>query len=231
MSNKLAKDLGDKSIVSFKIGGNEIKLSPQIVQEYVVGTNADITAQEYKYFVELCKVRGLNPFLREAYLIKYSSNNPAQIVVGKDAIIKRAVMHKSFNGREQGIIIQKLSDESIEYRKGTFKLKDDKEKLVGGWAKVYRKDWDYPVEVTVAFDEVAQHKTDGTLNSSWNLKGATMVEKVAVVRALREAFVEDLSGMYDSDEVWESEALQHKEVIVVQPDEEEQEEEIITEDE
>jgi phage recombination protein Bet len=148
--------------------------------------------------VELCKVRKLNPFLKEVYLIKYG-NQPAAIVVGKDAILKRAINHKGFNGREQGVIVQK-KDGSVEERKGTFRLKD--EAIVGGWAKVYRKDWEYPVYVTVAFDEVAQRKRDGTLNVNWEGKGATMVEKVALVRALREAFVEDLGGMIDEDEAW-----------------------------
>ena len=52
----------------------------------------------------------------------------------------------------------------------------------------------------MAFDEVANKKKDGSLNSNWAGKGATMVEKVAKVRALRETFIEDLSGMYDADE-------------------------------
>ena len=86
----------------------------------------------------------------------------------------------------------------------TFKLPNDV--LVGAWAKVYRKDWDYPVYVTVGFDEVAQRKSSGDLNANWSKKGATMVEKVALVRALREAFVEDLGGMIEEDEIWKDEA-------------------------
>ena len=98
-------------------------------------------------FTELCKSRKLNPFLKEAYIIKYG-NNPAQIVVGKDAILKRAINHPQFDGREQGIIVQK-QDGTIEERKGTFHVKD--ESVVGGWAKVYRKDWAHPTYITVSF--------------------------------------------------------------------------------
>lgn len=188
--------------VEYKIDDTEIKLTQKIVQEYIVSGNAQITLPEFKMFTELCKVRKLNPFLKEAYLIKFGSQ-PAQMVVGKDAILKRAIQNKSFDGREQGIIIQK-EDGSIEERKGTFKLQN--ETLVGGWAKVYRKDWTYPVYITVSFDEVAQKKNDGTLNSNWFSKGATMVEKVALVRGLREAFVEELGGMYDETEATLSDA-------------------------
>ena len=183
-------------MVEYKIDDTEIKLTQKIVQEYIVSGNAQITLPEFKMFTELCKVRKLNPFLKEAYLIKFGSQ-PAQMVVGKDAILKRAIQNKSFDGREQGIIIQK-EDGSIEERKGTFKLQN--ETLVGGWAKVYRKDWTHPVYITVSFDEVAQKKNDGTLNSNWFSKGATMVEKVALVRGLREAFVEEIGGMYDETE-------------------------------
>lgn len=185
--------------VIYEIDGNEIKLTMDIVQRFITG-NAAITLPEFKFFTELCKVRKLNPFLKEAYLIKFG-NNPAQIVVGKDAILKRAIMNKNFNGREQGIIVVN-SEGKVEERKGTFRLPN--EMLVGGWARVYRKDHDHPTEITVSFDEVAQHKSDGSLNTNWEKKSATMVEKVALVRALRETFAEDFGGMIDEDEMWDN---------------------------
>ncbi len=99
---------------------------------------------------------------------------------------------------ESGIIIKK-DDGKIEERQGTFKLED--EQLVGGWARVYRKDWSHPTYSSVSFNEVAQKTGQGQLNSNWANKGATMVEKVAKVRSLRETFVEDLGGMYEAEEV------------------------------
>lgn len=192
------KEVKQEVSVEFDVDGSHIRLTPSIVQNYIVGSDSQITMQEFKFFTELCKVRKLNPFTKEAYLIKFGTQ-PAQIVVGKDAILKRAILNKNFNGRQQGVIILTDKNEVIE-RNGTFKLPT--EKLVGGWAKVYRKDWDFPVYITVAFDEVSQRKSNGELNSNWVSKGATMVEKVALVRALREAFVEDLGGMIDEDEAW-----------------------------
>lgn len=204
-----------RTIIEYEVDGSVVKLSPSIVKNYIVGDpKVEVTDQEYKFFVELCKVRKLNPFLKEAYLIKFGSQ-PAQIVVGKDAILKRAVKHPQFNGREQGIIVVSKEGEVIE-RKGTFKLPE--EMLVGAWAKVHRKDWEYPVEVTVSFDEVAQKKNDGNLNSNWFKKGATMVEKVALVRALREAFVEDLGGMIDQDEAWQVQPNSEEKVAQEEPE-------------
>lgn len=185
-------------MVKFDVEGQEIKLTPKIVQEYIVGTDVPITNQEFKLFTELCKVRKLNPFLREAYLIKYSPKIPAQLVVGKDAILKRAVLNPNYDGIESGIIVQK-DDGTVEERQGTFRL--ETEQLVGGWARVFRKDWSHPTYSSVSFNEVAQKTNQGQLNSNWNTKGATMVEKVAKVRALRETFVEDLGGMYEAEEM------------------------------
>ena len=195
MSNEKEKT---ELTVVYEVEGQKIKLTPSIVQQYIVGTNAKITLQEFKLFTELCKVRKLNPFLREAYLIKYKEGTPAQLVVGKDAILKRAVLNPNYDGMESGIIIKK-DDGKIEERQGTFKLED--EQLVGGWARVYRKDWSHPTYSSVSFNEVAQKTGQGQLNSNWANKGATMVEKVAKVRSLRETFVEDLGGMYEAEEV------------------------------
>lgn len=192
------KELEERMTVKYEIDGREIKLSPKIVKEYLVNGNAEITNAEFKLFTELCVARKLNPFLKEAYIIKYSNSSPASIVVGKDAILKRAVLHPKYNGMKSGIYVTNENGEIIK-RNGTFKLPS--EELVGGWAEVYRKDWDNSIESSVSLEEAIQKKNDGTPNSNWAKQPATMIEKVAKVRALRETFVEDLGGMYDADEM------------------------------
>lgn len=199
MSNEV-KTQGNKEVaVIYDVDGEQIKLTPKIVQEYIVGTDAQITMPEFKMFTSLCKARKLNPFLKEAYCIKYGKQ-PAQIVVGKDAVLKRAILNPNFDGIESGVIVQCIETGEVIERKGTFYIKAE-EKLVGGWARVYRKNWTHPTYCSVSFDEVAQTKSDGSLNSNWTGKGATMVEKVAKVRALRETFVEELGGMYEAEEI------------------------------
>lgn len=187
---------GKEIEVVYKINDEEIKLTPTIVQNYIVGTDSKITLPEFKFFTELCKAQKLNPFLKEAYCIKYG-NQPAQIVVGKDVFLKRAIAHPQYDGKESGVIVQD-KDGNIVEKKGCFVAPD--EKLVGGWAKVHRKDREYPEYMSVSFDEVAGKKSGGELNSSWKTKSATMVEKVAKVRALREAFIEEFQGMYIEEE-------------------------------
>lgn len=197
MNNKEELQKNNLAVV-YEVDGQQIKLTPKIVQDYIVGTNAQITMPEFKMFTELCKVRGLNPFLREAYLIKYSNNQSASIVVGKDAILKRAVLNSKYNGMKSGIYVINETGEEIK-RTGTFKLPN--ETLVGGWAEVFRKDWDNSIESSVSLEEAIQRKGNGEPNSNWSKQPATMIEKVAKVRALREAFVEDLGGMYEAEEM------------------------------
>ena len=201
MSNtETKKEKTKKEIeVVYEADGEQIRLTPSIVQNYIVGTDAQITIPEFKFFASLCKARGLNPFLKEAYCIKYGKD-PAQIVVGKDAVLKRAIKNPNYDGMESGVIVQNKETSEIIERKGTFYLRDS-ENIIGSWAKVYRKDWQHPTYCSVAFDEVAQKKNDGKLNFNWSGKGATMVEKVAKVRALRETFVEEVGGMYASEEM------------------------------
>ena len=196
--NKKTEENKNELMVEYEAGGQKIKLTPAIVQNYIVGTDARITIQEFKFFTELCKARGLNPFLKEAYLIKYSEKQAAQLVVSKDVILKRAVLHPQYDGKESGLII-KNQDGIIEERNGCF-WDPTLETLVGGWCRVYRKDWAHPEYMSVSVSEVAQKK-NGELNFNWSTKTATMVEKVAKVRALREAFVDEFAGMYVEDEM------------------------------
>lgn len=193
MSNTNSKEIA----VTYEVDGEQIKLTPTIVQQYIVGTDAQITLPEFKFFTSLCKARKLNPFLKEAYCIKYG-NQPAQIVVGKDAVLKRAILNPNYDGMESGIYVLDEKGE-LKERNGCFFLPT--EKVVGGWARVYRKDTKHPTFMSVSFDEVAQKKSNGSLNSNWTGKPATMVEKVAKVRALRETFIEDLGGMYEVEEM------------------------------
>lgn len=220
------EQMEQKLAIVYEVEGQQIKLSPKIVQDYLVNGDAKITIPEFKLFTELCKVRKLNPFLKEAYIIKYSPKTPASIVVGKDAILKRAVLNPKYNGMKSGIYVTNEDGELVK-RNGTFHLPN--ETLVGGWAEVFRKDWDNSIESSVSLEEAAQKKGDGTLNPNWQKQPATMIEKVAKVRALRETFVEDLGGMYDADEMNVELPDVPPEEKIIQVDEEIKDAEIIEE--
>ena len=190
----------DKMEVNYIANGEEVRLSSNMVKRYLVsGDASSVTDQEVMMFITLCKYQHLNPFLREAYLVKYGSS-PATIVTGKDTFLKRAERNDTYKGTASGIVIQ-TKDGKVEYRDGTLKL--DGEKIVGGWAKVYIEGRE-PEMTTVSFEEYAGRKKDGSLNSQWASKPATMIRKVAVVQALREAFPEDFGSLYSPEEMGEA---------------------------
>lgn len=184
--------------VSFGVNGMTVTLTPQIVRNYLVsGDKERVTIEEISMFINLCKFSGLNPWLKEAYCIKYG-NEPATMVVGKEAFQKRAESHPAFDGCESGIIVIHPEVGEFEYRKGSFRLPE--EVIIGGWAEVWRKDRAHSTRIEVSFEEYAGRKKDGTLNSQWGKKPGTMIRKVALVQALREAFPNSFGGMYTAEE-------------------------------
>ncbi|EAC5079610.1 phage recombination protein Bet [Listeria monocytogenes] len=186
-------NLLNKSTV-FEVNGEEVKLSGNIIKQYLVSGDAEVTDQEVIMFLQLCKYQKLNPFLNEAYLVKFTNKNgkdkPAQIIVSKEAFMKRAETHEQYDGFEAGIIVER-NGEVVEIE-GAVSL--DKDKLLGGWAKVFRKDRSRPVSVRISEKEFNKRQ------STWNAMPLTMMRKTAVVNAMREAFPDNLGAMYTEEE-------------------------------
>lgn len=191
------QQMPDKA-VEFQVNGANVRLSPSIVRNYLTNGDGRVTDQEVAMFINLCKYQGLNPLIKDAYLIKYGSQ-AATIVTSKDAIMKRAMRNPNYGGHQAGVITMNMNTGEIDYRTGAFTLPG--EQLIGGWAKTYVKGYDVPIETAVSFDEYAGRKKDGSLNSMWAGKPGVMIRKVALVASLREAFPEDLQGMYASEEM------------------------------
>lgn len=166
-------------------------LSAETVKNYLVSGNGAVTDQEVLMFMELCKAQKLNPFLREAYLIKFG-NSPANIVIGKDVFVKRAYRNPNFDGMRAGIVVVR-KDGGMDYREGS--LKAPGETLIGGWCQVYLKDVQHPVRSEVSLEEYSKAQ------ATWKQMPCVMIRKCAIVTALREAFPEDLQGCYDSAEM------------------------------
>lgn len=199
LQNNIAKK-NDNQLVEFSANGEKVKLSPAIVRNYLVNGNGQITDQEVVYFINLCKSQGLNPFIKDCYLIKYGNTTPAQMVVSKDVFLKRAERNSEFDGLDAGIIVINNESGELTYRKGAFYLKD-REEVVGGWADVFRKNISHPTHIEVSVEEYAGKTKDGKLNSQWASKMGTMVRKVAITQALRETFPNDFQQMYSEEEM------------------------------
>ena len=183
--------------VVYEANGKRLTLNPGMVKKYLVSGDADrVTDREIVVFMQMCANAGLDPCQREAYCIKYG-DRPATMVIGKEAFQKRADADPNFDGQEAGVVVIE-EDGSLQRREGALVLPG--EELVGGWAKVWRRDRAHPSVAECSLEEYMGRKKDGRVNSQWSGKSATMIRKVALAQALREAFPARLGGMYASEE-------------------------------
>lgn len=175
--------------VEFSVNGESVKLTGKTVKNFLVRGNSDVTDQEAAMFINLCKYQKLNPFLNEAYLVKFKGS-PAQMIVGKEAFMKRAENNEQFQGFKAGIIVEREGD-MVELE-GAIKL--PKDNLIGGWADVYRADRQQPICVRISLDEFSKGQ------STWKTMPLNMIRKTAIVNALREAFPNSLGNLYTEEE-------------------------------
>lgn len=175
--------------VEFEVNGEAVKLSGNTVKQYLVRGNGTVSDQELVMFMNLCKFQKLNPFLNEAYLIKFGTS-PAQIITSKEAFMKRAENHPKYEGFEAGIIVER-NGELIDIE-GAVMLTADI--LIGGWAKVFRGDRQRPVTTRISLKEFSKNQ------ATWKDMPLNMIRKSAIVNAQREAFPEALGAMYTEDE-------------------------------
>jgi len=160
----------------------------------------DASKQEIALFLKVCQSEGLNPFAREIYLIKYDKTKAASIVISSDAYLKAAENSEDFNGCEAGIILKDTAGK-LEFREGSFLLPEEDIKLAGGWAKVFRKDREKPFYAAVNIAEYRKYTRAGETTRFWSEMPATMVRKVALAHALREAFPNRFAGTYTTAEI------------------------------
>jgi phage recombination protein Bet len=152
------------------------------------------TDEDVTKFIMLCKAQGLNPWLNDAYLVGYDSNEGPSfsLITAHQAFLKRAEASKNFEGMESGVVVQ-AKDGTLTYRPGDLVL--DGETLVGGWAKVYRNDRQ------VQSTDTLKLSTYNTGRSRWKADPAGMIVKCSEASALRKAFPSNLAGMYCREEM------------------------------
>jgi phage recombination protein Bet len=181
-----------------------IKLNVAIVQKMIAvptrtGKIPD-PAQCIK-FMMLCRARHLNPFEGDAFMLGYDTQNGPQfsLITAHQVFLKRAEASKGFNGMESGVIVEAPAigmprgETTILEREGD--LVFDGERLLGGWAKVYRKDREKP------FYRRLKLTTFNTGRSRWEKDPAGMICKCAEADALRTAFPTHLGGLYVEEEL------------------------------
>jgi phage recombination protein Bet len=179
----------DKGRITYQVNGEDVNLSFQIVRSYLTRGQAAVSDAEIIQFISLCRANLLNPFIGDAYMVKYGSE-PASMIISKAAFMKRGENSPEYTGYQAGVIV--IRDGKVLEEEGSFFLPGDQ--LVGGWAKVYRKDRQHPITARVRLQEYNKGK------STWAAMPGTMIRKVAIAQAFREAFPMAVEGMYIPEE-------------------------------
>jgi phage recombination protein Bet len=186
----------EKAVVQWK--GELITVSFHDVKTLICPLATD---QETAVFLKTCQSLNLNPFAGELYLIKYSEDEKAATVISINSYLKAAETNESYNGCEAGIIV-KDGTGKLDFRPNAFLLEEEMGGLVGGWAKVYRKDRDRPSYIAVNKTECIRYTKSGKPTRFWTReKQPSMLRKVALKRALVEAFPSLFAGTLATAEV------------------------------
>jgi phage recombination protein Bet len=133
-----------------------------------------LTDPEFMLFAEMCRATGLNPATKEIWAIK--AGGRLQLMTGINGFLKIANSHPQFDGME------------VTYEW------DDKQ-LVSATAKVYRKDRRFP---SIATAYMAEY---GKKTPIWAQMPSIMLSKCAKSLAIREAFINELGGLYTAEEM------------------------------
>ena len=195
-ASSVAERHPNQAIVQWK--GESVAINFQDVKNLICPLATD---QEAAIFIRTCQSLQLNPFAGECHLIKYDAREKAAFVIAIDAYLKAAEANNEYDGCEAGIILRGDSGK-LELRAGAFLLDEERAGLVGGWAKVYRKDRSRPTYVAVNKTECVKLTREGKPTQFWaETKQPWMLRKSALKRALVEAFPSLFAGTLATSEV------------------------------
>lgn len=197
MDKKLAKK---EQVIEYTASdGQKLALTFETVKKYLaVGHPEFLTEQEVVYFLNICRARKLNPFIKDCYLIKYTKSEPAAIIVSIDFFRKRAKAQRDCRGWKKGVIVS-TKDGQIKYTNG---LVQKDETLLGGWFEAKPAGWDEPFRLEVNLDGYIKRTREGEITQFWQPeKQPTMIMKVAESQGLRTLWPDEFQQLYTQEEV------------------------------
>lgn len=187
---------------------------------------SEATEADLYYLLEMAATYRLDPFARELWAVKMPGRNAAggaylTIMVGRDGMLAIAERHPDYRGyRCQAVYANdefQYHSQPIAHPDGThshvehsFTVIGDRGELLGAWAEVYR-DGKPPVFFFAKLEEYDKSDND---YSPWRKQKTVMIEKCALVTALRHAY--RISGLYIADEMTNALLAPAKEVEQVQ---------------
>lgn len=186
--------------------GLAVQVTPDDVRRYIC---EGATEKEVGLFLQLCQTQRLNPFVKDAYLVKYGGA-PASMITNYQVFNRRACKDANYDGIESGVVVM-TKDGSVHHRKGSAVYKQLGEELLGGWAESYFRDGKHPAYAELALTDYSTGK------SNWAKMPGVMIEKCAKAAAWRLAFPDVFQGMYTAEEMDQAEEPEQPRPVDLQP--------------
>lgn len=149
---------------------------PKIIKILQATVAKDSTPEEFAMFASFCRSTGLNPFKKEIWFIKVNGGR-VQMMTGINGYLAIANAHPQFDGMEVDVT---TTPQGVP---------------VKATAKVYRKDRRFP---SVGIALMAEFRKDTPI---WKSMPSVMLTKCAKTIALREAFPQEMNGLYTEEEM------------------------------
>jgi len=192
----------DQKIVRYVAAdGQEINLNIDMVKKYLItpATAAEsVTLQEFVFFLNICRSRGLNPFIKDVYPVKYGSD-PLAIITSIDFLRKRAAAEADCEGWDKGVIVYKKETKEARESAG---IVLPGEEVIGGWFRGYKKGWRKDFYLEVNLSGYLKKTKEGNLTRFWQeANWPTMISKVAEAQGLRTMWPGKFSKMFLAEEI------------------------------
>lgn len=183
--------------------GQQIKLSFEAVRKFLVSDKPEfVTDTEIMMYMGQCKARGLNPFKKDCYLIKYTKDDPAATIVSIDYYRSRARAQPDCVGWNKGVIV-KTEAGQIEERDGSFLYPGDE--LLGGWFRARPKGWETDLSWSVNLTAYVKTTREGRPTRFWDKDNQPQqIVKVAESQGLRRCWPDEFAKLYIEEEVVQS---------------------------
>jgi phage recombination protein Bet len=167
------------------------------------------TDDELDLFLYQCKRTRLDPFTRQCYFMKRRERNKdtgayedvgrfETSIDGLRLIAERTGKYAGQVPPQWAEVVRKGAESTLVwYEVWPYPDRDPYAARVG----VLRRDFDVPLIAPARWDAYKQVTREGSLNAMWKKRGAEQLAKCAESLALRQAFPNEMSGVYTTEEM------------------------------